>query len=1191
MPIAATAKLRDGAGGDPFARLPRPIVAKLEALVRRVRGVALLKGLFAVLATASGAAVAIMLIDASFTILDDRLRSALSAVALAAVLATAYRQIWRPLRRRIGLAEIARAVEGRHPELEERISTAVELLASDDPEELRGSEQLISEVVKAASLDVKGVHPEREFSGRRAREPMLAAAAAVVLIAAAALAWPGATGKLLTRAFAPFIQTGNAYSDRLDVQPGDVAVAEGGTLTVEVELGGDGGRAEFRRRTGGGPDAVERMTYIEPVSGDEVPKFSLTIPAVSESFAYRIRSGRALSRYYQVEVVPRPRVLEYHVRYQFPAYTRAEPLTEVSPGGEIAAVVGTTVRLGAKLDRPVKNATLYVDGAPIWANEQSQLDGKPLYTWEFPIAAGLDGTWQVQLEDAAGIEGRPGEFAVRAVADRPPTVRISSPSTAELTVKPTEVVPIAFAASEDYGFTECQLLVTAPDRELPPIGIAPPAPAGDEPGFWTGQDVLDLRDLDLRGARAIEVRVRVADSLPGAAGGPGEATSEPVTLVLDRGAKSLLEQTLAGQQAEVQGALWEAMEKLLAARDLAEDKPGALLGDGPIGSEILLEIQEAGNLTGEAEAKVRQTAEAVAATLFADLAAPLAALASGHIEPARAAAETIPLTDRAVGRVFQARTMVRELEESIAELQTVLRELKRQAERARMTAELGNIEDHKRQLADLMGRLTDGDLRDNLQEQIDELDEMAGDLMRRSAESLADQFEDAGDIAAELAERAAELGEDQNKLAELLAQVDDPERRSELVDDLIQWLESEQRAIARDCAALRDHVGPEPDLDRGLDSASKRGAGAADLLTQNLLAEAADVARDNATALAGMRSTTPKVPAELQHLAGWQRSIAQQIAALGAGNLDDALAEMQEELAEQAAELAEQAEQFGQDARELADAEAAQRATQAAEQIAGAAQAAAQANSQLGGQSGGSFQFAENPGNFAPGENTPPGPPPPTQAGGGNASDTMLFGENTRFQRFEPPPDVSNLDGTAGTPFEIGEVALDHVPPALRNTERPQGGDLPPGYLPPIADTGSGGGGGQTSGRSSGAGGASGSGAAAGAGLGSAAGSLAGASDSLSSQANTPMAQHQPEPITPETAQQRMEELAAQIAEQETPRADAPSDPAWARVGGQVKSGVATGSRGQPPAEYRDLVKEYFEEIARRSNAPAAEQP
>ena len=295
---------------DAFAKLPRPIVRKLEALIGRVRRVALLKGIFAVLAVTAGVALAIMAIDASFTILNDGFRTFLSFAGFAVILATIYLQIVRPLSRQIGLAEIARAVEERHPEIEERISTAVQLLSSDDPDELRGSEELLAEVVKAASVDVRDVRPKREFTGRRARRPMIAAGAAVAVIGAAFLFWPNGTSKLLTRAFAPFLQTGNAYSDRLLIEPGDVAVPEGGTLTIEVSVRGDVERAELRRKATGSAETVERMTYIEPASKNEPAKFSLTFPAIGESFEYRVRSGRALSKFHKVDVVPRPRIEE-----------------------------------------------------------------------------------------------------------------------------------------------------------------------------------------------------------------------------------------------------------------------------------------------------------------------------------------------------------------------------------------------------------------------------------------------------------------------------------------------------------------------------------------------------------------------------------------------------------------------------------------------------------------------------------------------------------------------------------------------------------------------------------------------------------------------------------------------------------------------------------------------------------------
>ena len=107
---------------------------------------------------------------------------------------------------------------------------------------------------------------ERDYK-KRTRKPMIAAATAAAVIAAAFAIWPEGTSKLLARAFAPFMKSGNAYSDRLTVIPGNTKIPEGGTLTVEVEVrGGDAERAELRRQIAGAEESVERMTYIEPTS-------------------------------------------------------------------------------------------------------------------------------------------------------------------------------------------------------------------------------------------------------------------------------------------------------------------------------------------------------------------------------------------------------------------------------------------------------------------------------------------------------------------------------------------------------------------------------------------------------------------------------------------------------------------------------------------------------------------------------------------------------------------------------------------------------------------------------------------------------------------------------------------------------------------------------------------------------------
>ena len=117
--------------------IPRPIVDKLRSVVRRARNVILVRGLLIVCAVALIALLLGMAIDSSILIFSSTIRLAISLTLLGSVFVAAWLFLVRPLSRSFDLTGIARIIEQRHPELEERISSAVELLTSNDASEIR----------------------------------------------------------------------------------------------------------------------------------------------------------------------------------------------------------------------------------------------------------------------------------------------------------------------------------------------------------------------------------------------------------------------------------------------------------------------------------------------------------------------------------------------------------------------------------------------------------------------------------------------------------------------------------------------------------------------------------------------------------------------------------------------------------------------------------------------------------------------------------------------------------------------------------------------------------------------------------------------------------------------------------------------------------------------------------------------
>ena len=172
---------------DALRRLPEPIVVKLRSLIARIRRVLWWRGVWFSLAALVAVLLVIMAVDAAFDLESVAARCALTLGGLAVVGSVAWRTLVRPLSRTLGLAQVARLVEIHHPEMHERISTAVELLGSKDAAALRGSDELLAEVVKSAVVDVGTVTPEKEYSSLPMKWPRR--------LAAGALGAPGACAR------------------------------------------------------------------------------------------------------------------------------------------------------------------------------------------------------------------------------------------------------------------------------------------------------------------------------------------------------------------------------------------------------------------------------------------------------------------------------------------------------------------------------------------------------------------------------------------------------------------------------------------------------------------------------------------------------------------------------------------------------------------------------------------------------------------------------------------------------------------------------------------------------------------------------------------------------------------------------------------------------------------------------------
>lgn len=896
---------RDPGIGDAGIPLPPEVGATLDRLILRARRIILLRGLLATAAVALAAVLVVMAVDAGFMIFNPVVRWALSAAALAVIVAAAVRWLVVPLGRPISRKAVARAVEVRHPEIEERLSTAVEMAGLPGDAGFGGSRELLAKVVASAAADAGTVDPEREFSSRSVKRFLWMAAVPAVVLAGALALWPRQSSILLMRAIAPFSEIGNAWSGRIREITGNVIVAKGEPVTLEVVIEDPNlARAELRSRiTGASGETIERME--KAASPDALARrFVHHVPAVHESFEYRIRCGKALSAPFRVEARERPSAAAVEITLDHPDYTRL-PDTVLPPEiRAIEALAGTRVTVRATPTRPVATAVLTVDGEPLVpagegadesdAGEAPAEDRGDPREWRFVLPAGLESTWRIDFEDAAGITGGDGDHPVSSTDDERPTITLVSPTERDLRLRPTERLPISYVATEDFGFAAAEMSVVPDPGQRQVIPMDPPTRSSSAAGDWEGGIVLDLDEVELGTASLVRVRLHLRDALPEELGGPQEAASEEIRIRIDQGAPTLMEQNLAAHQESVRQSIHEVLNELRDTKWRADDSRQRVAQRDDLQADDLERLQEVADGARKASDSIDALAREVARSPFARQAPSLAGLAEETTRPASERAAEIPLLDEKDERVAEAEAMQAEIAEAIAGLEQTLGDIERMRPELEQAARLDRLAQDQRALAREATRAAESPAAASAQAPAaPPSPEEMRDWQRRQ-EALANQIRQAaaerealaaraaamnarGEEARELASQAAALADQEALLEEMIARREESApsgstenaatgegSSTESDDPLVQALLAEQSAIAEATSSMAKAAPSTPTMEAaagGLEAAAREAGLAAESLASNQPAAAARSAGEAADRLAALEQSLPPTKA------------------------------------------------------------------------------------------------------------------------------------------------------------------------------------------------------------------------------------------------------------------------------------------------------------------------------------------
>ena len=776
--------------------VPQPIARALRRLIHRVRGVILLRGVSAVVATAIGALLLVMGIDAGFTLFSETFRWVLTLSALAVTVAVAMWLLILPIAKTITLTGIARAIETRHPELQERLSSAVELLTSRDIPEIRGSETLIAALAAEASQDAGRVRPRTEVPLKAARPYLLAALSVLVVFGSLWVLYPSITSRLLKRAVAPFMNLPNIKGDMLTVTPGDAILAEGQRLEIGVEVASKAvKRASLRKRL---PDGSERSAYMTslPPSEQGYPRFTITCTPAAEDFTYRVHAGDALSMDYSVTVVPPAIVKRLDAHYVYPAYTRRAPETETDIPGDIRAVAGTKVTVSATTNKPIKSADVWINGRPAKDLTTQILPGPGGTTvckFQVELAPRMRGRWALAMTDQYGFKNSSPERQIVALADKPPTVKIINPDVKSLRLKPTDRLPVQFSMSDDFGLAKAEFVVATDARKG--ANVAVPLPDGGDAANRTaaGEAPLLLSKLPLRGAKQFTFRLRAADNRPPDLKGPGEASSRTITVELDLSAESYAMQSLKAEEE----AIRKGLEKVL--HELKKTKEDSV----PVKEQVAKAEELTKGLTERVDRMREHLAEAKAATAevtpkaaegtFAGLEPKLEELGA-EVAGAEDKTGQVKLADTPAQRGTAAAEADQHVDKAIGLTEELLKGLEKMAEAVQLAQALTDMAAEEAALAAQAAQQeVPGDWQRDQEQLAGNVGELVADTPAAQQAQLARDQQTAQDMAAD----ARQLQKEQLALAKETGQLAEVAK----VDQALENLAAEQAQLAKEAGA------------------------------------------------------------------------------------------------------------------------------------------------------------------------------------------------------------------------------------------------------------------------------------------------------------------------------------------------------------------------------------------------------
>ena len=399
-----------------------------------------------------------------------------------------YKYLVQPLRASLTFRDVALNVERNHPDLEDRLVSAIEFgnRESADPIETHMLQRLLEDTTER----VKDINFKATIDHSRTRKHVGIAALVVVGCVILSMLFPTEIHTSLLRVLVPWEKTDPILTTKLAVEPGNARILRGKSLPIHVTVTGKSAdKVVLTYRDIGvqqpstsdvNKDEQQPKTMIGMLQNpDDKRGFAYEIFNIDADMEYYVVANEATSERYTVEVFEMPKVTEISVAYTYPDYTGLKPVVQTGTG-DIHAVVGTHAEVRLTTNKAIQTATFsrktdVVNDLQISTAQELSATPEPISTQmtisdrntlTTTIDVVEDGSYNIQLLCIDGFNNEiPIEYMIRAIPDAVPEVVIKEPGR-DVKVTKLDEVEIIAEATDDYGVAELKLIYRIGSDEL-----------------------------------------------------------------------------------------------------------------------------------------------------------------------------------------------------------------------------------------------------------------------------------------------------------------------------------------------------------------------------------------------------------------------------------------------------------------------------------------------------------------------------------------------------------------------------------------------------------------------------------------------------------------------------------------------------------------------------------------------------